>query len=217
MRRVFERANQLHLPIIVHARTRPDYGAEEAHIILEQLVAAAADVPVQIAHLWGGKALSEPALGVYADAVASGDARFRNLYFDVAELALVVTDKAALQRIADRMRQMGMSRILYGSDAGDGGQAAARGVGPLPRRASADGRGTARDRGERGAILEVIGSVAAVAGRESDGPAERAAHVLEERLGQLSRRMAEGGVGGAATSKRWHHAIGWSLPMPPSW
>ena len=117
VRRVFERANQLHLPIIVHARTRPDYGAEEAHIILEQLVAAAADVPVQIAHLWGGEALSEPALGVYADAVASGDARFRNLYFDVAELALVVTDKAALQRIADRMRQMGMSRILYGSDA----------------------------------------------------------------------------------------------------
>ena len=59
---------------------------------------------------------TEPALAVYAEAVASGDARFRNLYFDVAELALVVTDRTALQRIADRMRQIGMSRILYGSD-----------------------------------------------------------------------------------------------------
>ena len=117
VRRVFERANQLRLPIVLHARTRPTYGAEEARIILEQLVAVAPDVPVQIAHLWGGEALSEAALGAYADAVASGDPRFRKLYFDVAELALVVTDKAALQRIAARMRQIGISRILYGSDA----------------------------------------------------------------------------------------------------
>ena len=34
----------------------------------------------------------------------------------MAELALVVTDRTALQRIADRMRQIEMSRILYGSD-----------------------------------------------------------------------------------------------------
>ena len=116
VRLIFETANHLRMPVILHARTRPDYGAEEARIILEQLVAAAPDVPVQIAHLWGGEAFSEPALAVYAEAVASGDARFRNLYFDVAELALVVTDRTALQRIADRMRQIGMSRILYGSD-----------------------------------------------------------------------------------------------------
>ena len=110
------RVDHLRMPVILHARTRPDYGAEEARIILEQLVAAAPDVPVQIAHLWGGEAFSDPALAVYAEAVASGDARFRNLYFDVAELALVVTDRTALQRIADRMRQIGISRILYGSD-----------------------------------------------------------------------------------------------------
>ena len=117
VRRVFEAANRLRMPVILHARTRPQYGAEEARLILEQLVAAAPDVPVQIAHLWGGEAFSQPALDVYAQAVASGDARYRHVYFDVAELALVVTDRAVLQRVADRMRQIGMSRILYGSDA----------------------------------------------------------------------------------------------------
>src|SRR2546430_17071524 len=67
------RVDHLRMPVILHARTRPDYGAEEARIILEQLVAAAPDVPVQIAHLWGSEAFSEPALAVYAEAVASGD------------------------------------------------------------------------------------------------------------------------------------------------
>ena len=39
VRLIFETANHLRMPVILHARTRPDYGAEEARIILEQLVA----------------------------------------------------------------------------------------------------------------------------------------------------------------------------------
>jgi predicted TIM-barrel fold metal-dependent hydrolase len=117
VRRVFETADRFGLALVVHARTRPTYGAEEARIILEQLVSAAPHVPIQIAHLWGGEALSEEALTMYADAVSGRDPRFANVYFDVAELALVVTDKARLQKLADRMRQIGLHRILYGSDA----------------------------------------------------------------------------------------------------
>jgi predicted TIM-barrel fold metal-dependent hydrolase len=74
-------------------------------------------VPFQIAHLWGGEQFSADALAVYADAVSSGDPRTKNLYFDVAEVALVAEGrKPILEALAARIRQIGLSRILYGSD-----------------------------------------------------------------------------------------------------
>lgn len=118
VRRVFEAANKRRLPIVVHVRADQSYGREHAEILLHQLVAAAPDIPVQIAHLWGGENFSDSALAAYADAVAAGDPATRNLYFDVAEAALVAGDSnETLQLIAKRIRQIGPKRILYGSDA----------------------------------------------------------------------------------------------------
>jgi predicted TIM-barrel fold metal-dependent hydrolase len=117
VRRVVEAANRLRMPIIVHVRPDPMYGREHAEIFLSQIVAAAPDVPVQIAHLWGGEGFSDAALAVYADAVAAGDPRTKNLYFDVAEAALVANgSEETLRTIARRIRQIGLQRILYGSD-----------------------------------------------------------------------------------------------------
>ncbi|MFL6195481.1 MAG: amidohydrolase family protein, partial [Thermoanaerobaculia bacterium] len=117
VRRVVEAANKRRLAIIVHVRPGPTYGRQEAEVFLSQIVAAAPDVPFQIAHLWGGEAFSDAALAVYAEAVAAGDPRTRNLYFDVAEAALVANGSAeTLQTIAKRIRQIGPRRILYGSD-----------------------------------------------------------------------------------------------------
>jgi uncharacterized protein len=116
-RRVFAGANRARLPIVVHVRGGEHYGAAHAHVLLEQLVAAAPDVPVQIAHLWGGENFAPDALAVYAEAVAVRRPETRRLYFDVADAALVAATPEQAQIVADRIRQIGLDRILYGSDA----------------------------------------------------------------------------------------------------
>ena len=117
VRQVMEAANRLRLPIIIHVRADATYGREHAQILLDRLVAAAPDVPITIAHLWGGELYSEEALAVYADAVSAGDPRTRNLYFDIAEVALAISKTpAAAPKVVSRMRQIGLQRILYGSD-----------------------------------------------------------------------------------------------------
>jgi predicted TIM-barrel fold metal-dependent hydrolase len=120
VRRVMEAANHHRLPLIIHVRSGGTYGREEAGIFLHQIVAAAPDVPVTVAHLWGGEAYSESALATYADAVSAGDPAARNLYFDVAEVWIGRGSKEERETIVRRMRQIGLGRILYGSDGGRG-------------------------------------------------------------------------------------------------
>jgi predicted TIM-barrel fold metal-dependent hydrolase len=124
VRRVFEAANGLHMPIVVHMHTSVDmrrrYGAAEARVFLNEVLPAAPDVPVQIAHLTGSggyDAMTDSALSVFADAIALNDTRLKNVWFDAA--VVVRPDMAAdvLRQIAARIRQIGVQRVLYGSDA----------------------------------------------------------------------------------------------------
>ncbi len=122
VREVFAGANEAKLPIVVHATTGGggDYGPAHARVLLEELVGAAPDVPVTIAHLWGGAAFSPEALAVYAEAVAARRPVARRLYFDVTDVGLVATTPELGKTMADRMRQIGLERIFYGSDAAIG-------------------------------------------------------------------------------------------------
>ncbi|HEY2027996.1 MAG TPA: amidohydrolase family protein [Myxococcales bacterium] len=118
VRRVFAAANGHRLPIVVHGRGTENYGAPDVKIFLDQIVSAAPDVVVQVAHLWGGEAFSEDALSAYADAVSAKHPATRNLYFDVAEVTRSAHgSEAILRTVAQRLRQIGLARILYGSDA----------------------------------------------------------------------------------------------------
>lgn len=117
VRAVMAAANQYRMPMIIHVRPGNLYGREEAEIFLRQLVAAAPDVPIQIAHLWGGESYSAPALEGYANAVASGDAVARNLFFDVAAVLMQPRPPEQMQEIVASMRKIGLDRILWGSDA----------------------------------------------------------------------------------------------------
>ncbi len=114
--RIMEAANGYRLPMIIHVRSKPTYGRQDAEVFLHQLVAAAPDVPIQIAHLWGGENFSGSALELYADAVAAGDATTRNLYFDVSG-AWDYGRPEEMEQIVRHIRQLGIGRILYGSDA----------------------------------------------------------------------------------------------------
>lgn len=121
VRQIFAAANARRLPIVVHVGADPIHAGANARTFLEQILVAAPDVTVQLAHLWGGELFSDEALRVYAEAVAANDPRTRNLYFDVAEVALMAEragDAADEVRatIGARIRQIGAQRVLFGSD-----------------------------------------------------------------------------------------------------
>jgi predicted TIM-barrel fold metal-dependent hydrolase len=124
LRDVFQAANANRMAIVVHMRPsvtrRRPYGKAQAQVFVNAVLSAAPDVPVQIAHLAGAGGYDDPsvdeALGVFVDAVAKADLRTAHLYFDVSGVAGLGqwVDKASL--IATRIRQLGVHRVLYGSD-----------------------------------------------------------------------------------------------------
>ncbi|HEV2844610.1 MAG TPA: amidohydrolase family protein, partial [Thermoanaerobaculia bacterium] len=117
LRRVFAAANERRLAIVVHLWTQP-YGREEAEIFLSQILPAAPDIPVQIAHFaGGGPGYTDEALEVFADAIAAKDPRTKNLYFDIATVADSQTPET-LRKFAERIRQVGLQRVLFGTDMG---------------------------------------------------------------------------------------------------
>lgn len=128
VRRVFRAANEHRMAIVVHMRASISrglpYGGDEARIFLNELVSAAPDIPIQIAHLAGAGGYADPradeALSVFVEAIGRGDPRTRRLYFDVATVATDQTTSNEAALIATRIRRLGPQRILYGSDAAAG-------------------------------------------------------------------------------------------------
>jgi|KBSSwiStaDraftv2_1062776.scaffolds.fasta_scaffold330522_2 predicted TIM-barrel fold metal-dependent hydrolase len=126
LRRVFAAANEHGMAIVVHMRAsvsleRP-YGADQAQVFLEQLLSAAPHVPVQIAHMAStGPGFDDPpgqaAMSFLADAVARGDRRTRNLWFDVASSAGGDNPPAVTTLLVRLIRRVGVKRVLFGSDA----------------------------------------------------------------------------------------------------
>jgi len=124
VRRVFRAANEYRMTIVVHMRAsvteKLPYGRDEALIFLNELMPAAPDVVVQVAHLAGAGSWQDEgtrqSFEVFADAVAKRDPRTRRLYFDVTALGPSPTPDTA-QRWAALIRQLGTGRVVFGSDA----------------------------------------------------------------------------------------------------
>lgn len=123
VRRIFEAANRHGMAIVVHMRTSLDlrrrYGAEAARVFLNELLPAAPDVPVQIAHLAGAggyNATTDSALSVFTDAIARHDPRMKNVWFDATTVVRPGMSPDDLKQITARIRQLGVERVLYGSD-----------------------------------------------------------------------------------------------------
>ena len=124
LQQVFAAANQRRMAILVHMRSsvtakRP-YGAPSARAFLNDVLPLAPDVPVQIAHLAGAGGYDDPAtdaaLAVFVDAIANRDPRMKNVYFDASGVIGVEKPTDKLDLIATRIRQIGLARVLYGSD-----------------------------------------------------------------------------------------------------
>ena len=132
MRQVFRAANEHHMAVVIHMRASISkhlpYGREEARIFFDSILPAAPDIPVQIAHLAGAggyDSTTDAALSVFVDAVARHDRRARHLWFDVTTVSRNATPDN-LELIARRIRELGVKRVLYGSDAAGGGNLAPR-------------------------------------------------------------------------------------------
>src|SRR6201997_4156590 len=108
------------MAIVVHMRPsvtrRRPYGANQARIFLNEVLPAAPDVAMQIAHLAGAGGyddlLVDQALAVFTDAVANQDRRMAHVYFEASGVAGLGKwgDKASL--IARRSRHLGARRSL---------------------------------------------------------------------------------------------------------
>lgn len=119
LKAVFAAANKYRLPIVIHLWTSdPKYGAPHSKAFLEQVLPAAPDIPIQIAHMaaTGPGYTSDDAMEVFADAAEHGDPRMKNVYFDVASDVIATSPQPVLDIVAKRLRQVGMNHVLFGSD-----------------------------------------------------------------------------------------------------
>ena len=119
----FDAARPTGLPMIVHVKSASPYSPADTTGFIEQVLSRAGDAPIQIAHGGGGGGLDKPtlsALSLYADALEHGAPGTQTLFFDLA--VVLVRDPtepanaAMLQRLADLIRRIGLSRFLVGSD-----------------------------------------------------------------------------------------------------
>lgn len=126
LRLVFRAANAHRMALVVHMRASVSpalpFGRDEALIFLNELLPAAPDVPIQIAHLAGAgnyvrDRLVDPALSVFVDAIAQHDPRVAKLWFDVTAVAGEDASPVESEFLANRIRQLGLERVVYGSDA----------------------------------------------------------------------------------------------------
>ena len=125
LKAVFRAANASRMAIVVHSRAsisldRP-YGAEQARILLEQLMPLARNITVQIAHLAGsGPGYNDPkadaALEFYIDAIAKRNPLTKNLWFDLTTAAFTANSPERSALLAKRIRAIGVKRVLYGTD-----------------------------------------------------------------------------------------------------
>lgn len=122
LQELFALAQRLRAPVLVHMRAGggTNYGAEDAHIFLDKVVTTAPDIEIVVAHLGasgpGYAAQHDEVMAVFAAAAERKDPRMNNLYFDVSSNVTDEITPADAALVAQRIRQLGAERVLYGSD-----------------------------------------------------------------------------------------------------
>ena len=122
MQQLFALAQRRRAPVLVHMRARggENYGAEDARLFLEKLVPHAPGIEIVVAHLGasgpGYGDQHDEVMAVFGAAALRRDPAMRNVYFDVSSNIAEDTAAADRARAAARFRQVGVNKILYGSD-----------------------------------------------------------------------------------------------------
>lgn len=120
VRKVFRAANDRRLPIVVDLWTGDEKGKGKSEAFINNILPAASDIPIQIAHLSasGPGYHADDALEVFANAAFANNPQMKNVYFDVAGIVTQNAKPETLELVTKRIRQLGLQRILYGTDRG---------------------------------------------------------------------------------------------------
>lgn len=106
--------------VLIHMRSpRSDYGAPDVRRFLAEVLPAAGDTPVQIAHVGGWGGLDPPtlsALGAFAEAIEAQPGRFRHVWFDLSGVWSGRSPPAARTALVALMRRIGIGHFLLASD-----------------------------------------------------------------------------------------------------
>lgn len=133
--RVFRAINARRMAIVVHVwtgdnRVGKPFGKPQAETFVNEILPQAPEVTVQVAHLGGSGPRLDPGtmagMTVLSEAVAAGNPRMRNVYFDMTTNVLARSSGDDAAFMAARIRQIGVQRILYGSDIAIQGNPVAR-------------------------------------------------------------------------------------------
>ena len=133
MQEVFALAQRHRVPVLVHMRARggTNYGAEDAQLLLDQIVPKAPDIEIVVAHLGasgpGYSPQHDEVMAVFAAATERKDPRMKNVYYDVASNVTDEITPADAALVAQRLRQVGLEKVLYGSDLNAPGGSIAKG------------------------------------------------------------------------------------------
>jgi len=117
--RVIGAAASQGLPMAIHIGGG-DFDAADAELFVRDILPAAGDAWVQIAHAGGGLPLRDhnhaDVLGVFARHIAAGDPLTRHLLFDLSFVPSEGEGADDIEALVASMRQIGMLRFLFGSD-----------------------------------------------------------------------------------------------------
>jgi predicted TIM-barrel fold metal-dependent hydrolase len=117
---VFRAAAQARFAIVIHLRTQQmDYGAPDIWRFAEEVLPAAGDTPVQIAHAAGWSGIDSAtlsALGAFADEIEANPHRFRHVWFDLSGVWTDKTSPSDKQALIALIRRVGPKHFLAGSD-----------------------------------------------------------------------------------------------------
>jgi predicted TIM-barrel fold metal-dependent hydrolase len=117
---VFRAAAQARFALVIHMRTqRMDYGAPDMQHFVNDVLPAAGDTPVQIAHAggWGGiDSATLSALGAFANAIQANPRRFRHVWFDLSGVWTDKSSAADKQALVALIRRIGLEHFLPSSD-----------------------------------------------------------------------------------------------------
>jgi predicted TIM-barrel fold metal-dependent hydrolase len=109
MHQLFALAQRRGAPVLIHMRARggTNYGAEDAQIFLDKIVAQAPDIEIVVAHLGasgpGYSPQHDEVMAVFAAAAERKDSRMNNLYVDVSSnVTDEITPADAGRAAADR-------------------------------------------------------------------------------------------------------------------
>jgi len=121
MQDVFRLAQRLGRPVLVHMRARggANYDGQDARLFLSQVVPIAPGIEIVVAHLgYSGPGYpdADSVMAAFGEAAERNDPSMRNVYFDVATNVTAESTPENLARVARRIRQVGVRRVVYGSD-----------------------------------------------------------------------------------------------------